>query len=79
MGTRNDEIFEMPKQLRRREKECLSWLCKGKTLDETAVIMNIEYTTILSYIRNLKDRLGCETLPQVICKAIKTGLLSMDC
>lgn len=70
--------FNFPIKIRKREKECLYWLCQGKTAEETAMILGIAYSTVLSYIRNLKIRLGCNTLAEVICKVSHAGLMDVD-
>ncbi len=45
--------------LTRREYECLSWLAKGKTQDEIAIILNISLRTVRAHITQIKEKLQC--------------------
>lgn len=58
-----------------REHECLYWISQGKTAEETSMILGLKYCTVLSYIRNLKGKFNCVTLPQVVFKVTRLGLL----
>ncbi len=42
-----------------REVECLSWLAKGKTQDEIALILNISSRTVRAHINATKEKLHC--------------------
>ncbi len=47
--------------LSRKEIECLHWLSYGKTADEVAMIMSITQRTVRAHIRNIKDKLNCQS------------------
>ena len=42
-----------------REYECLSWLAKGKTQEQIALILNISLRTIKAHILQIREKLGC--------------------
>ena len=42
-----------------REFECLSWLAKGKTQDEIALILDIRTRTVRAHINAIKEKLNC--------------------
>lgn len=44
--------------LSRREKECLGYLMRGKTMREIALTLNLSVRTIEAYIENLKNKFG---------------------
>ncbi len=45
--------------LTHREHECLSWIAKGKTQDETAVLLNVSLRTVRAHITQVKEKLQC--------------------
>lgn len=53
------------KDLSMREIEILSWLQKGKTLDQIATILNLSEITIKKYIARVKEKTGCINLFQL--------------
>ncbi|WP_113381658.1 helix-turn-helix domain-containing protein [Agrobacterium pusense] len=57
-------------RLTRREKEVLLWAAKGKTAWETAVILNISRTTVLSHLKNARIKLDTTNVAQTIAEAI---------
>ncbi|MBN8933878.1 MAG: helix-turn-helix domain-containing protein [Rhizobium pusense] len=57
-------------RLTRREKEVLLWAAKGKTAWETAVILNISRTTVLSHLKNSRIKLDTTNVAQTIAEAI---------
>ncbi|MGP4727196.1 helix-turn-helix domain-containing protein [Agrobacterium deltaense] len=59
------------KRLTRREKEVLLWAARGKTAWETAVILNISRTTVLSHLKNTRCKLDTTNGPQTIAEAIR--------
>lgn len=57
-------------RLTRREKEVRLWAAKGKTAWETAVILNISRTTVLSHLKNARIKLDTTNVAQTIAEAI---------
>lgn len=56
-----DELLEMyGKNISAREKECLSFLLKGKTIKETAKLLKLSPRTIEEYLNRLKQKAGCK-------------------
>jgi DNA-binding CsgD family transcriptional regulator len=54
----------------KREIECAHRLIDGLTAKETARLMNISHRTVEKYIENLKYKLQCRNLKQLITVAI---------
>lgn len=48
-----------------REIECLYWLEQGKTMQETANILNITHRTVKAHIESCKKKLDCYNLFQL--------------
>lgn len=61
--------------LTRREKQCLYWASRGKTVQETALILGISYNTVRAYIESARRALDCYTIAQAVTKAIHFNLL----
>lgn len=71
----DNETIHPTKKLSPREQECLYWISQGKTAEETSMILGLKYCTVLSYIRILKGKFNCITLPQVVFKVAQLGLI----
>lgn len=59
-----------------REKECLYWAARGKSSEETAMILNIKTSTINVYRQRIKAKLNCINMTQALYKAIQRGEFS---
>lgn len=60
--------------LTEREKECVDHLILGKTIKETAKLMNLSPRTVEFYLKNIRKRLDCQTKGQLIEKVQKAYL-----
>lgn len=50
----------------RREKDCLKFILKGRTIKETAKYLNLSNRTVEYYFNNIKAKLHCHSKSQVI-------------
>lgn len=59
--------------LTRRQTECVKLLADGKTAAETAIILSVKETAVLSYLK--KARLAAEVYsgPALVAKALRNG------
>lgn len=57
------------------EVQCLYWLIKGKTAEETAIILERSRRTIESHLYAIRAKLGCHKTSAAILKAKKLGLI----
>lgn len=57
------------------EMECLSWAIKGKTADETALILKRSRRTIEGHLSSLRTKLNCHKTSTAILKAEEIGLI----
>ncbi|WP_082650871.1 helix-turn-helix transcriptional regulator [Legionella steigerwaltii] len=55
-------------QITPREKEVLFWYIKGKTSDETAILLNVSRRTIERHFENLREKFGCFSKSQIALK-----------
>lgn len=72
--TNNENEHFLYEKLSPREKECLYWISQGKTIEEISMILEIKYGTVIGYVRNLKEKLNCNTLAHLVFKAMKLGI-----
>lgn len=56
---------DVSKNLTMREIEVLSWLQRGKTLDQIAKILHLSEITIKKHIARVKEKTGCTNLFQL--------------
>jgi DNA-binding CsgD family transcriptional regulator len=61
--------------LSKRQTECLILFLEGKSNKEIAKSMNISLRTVEDYFDSLKSKLHCYSKPELITKALQTGLL----
>lgn len=60
--------LESKTEITPREKEVLFWYIKGKTSDETAILLNVSRRTVERHFENLRDKFGCFSKSQIILK-----------
>lgn len=60
-----------------REMEFIRWMAQGKTAWEIAKIMGISARTVEAHSENIKRKLNCVKLQQVIWKLRQTNLLNL--
>lgn len=51
--------------LTQREIECLSWIAKGKTMEEIALLLDVSVRTIKAHVGSMKTKLDCTNLFQL--------------
>ena len=73
----NFHIDESNKDLSKREMEVLSYICKGLTTDEIAVIMHLSPRTIKSHRANLLEKTACKNTPTLILYALKNKIIKL--
>jgi DNA-binding CsgD family transcriptional regulator len=74
MAPQRDAISAKP-VLTRRERECLRWVCAGKTSWETARILTITERTVNFHMDKVNRKLGTHCRAQTVAKAITLGLM----
>ena len=60
-----------------RERSALGWAARGKTVDETAVILAISGDTVQFHLKNAVRKLDAMNKTQAVVKAIKLGLIEV--
>ena len=58
-----------------RQIDCLCWLAKGKTIRETATILDISPHTVREHLRVIADRLHAVNTPNAIALAAQFGII----
>lgn len=58
--------FKSPTPFSAQEKACLEHMSMGKTIKETAEIMDLSMRTVEHYIDNIKNKMGCMTKSEVM-------------
>lgn len=56
-----------------RERDCLIWAAKGKTVAETAVILTISRETVVSHLSNAQRKLNCSNKTHAVATALMLG------
>lgn len=57
--------------LTQRERECLGWAARGKSMEATAMIMGVTPRAVKFHLDNARATLGAETLPQAVAIALR--------
>ena len=68
---KHDQVFLSP-----REKECLSWVSKGKTTPEIAIILDLSKETVRLHIKNSMTKLDAVTRTHAVSKAFASGQIT---
>jgi LuxR family quorum-sensing transcriptional regulator LasR len=60
-----------------RERDCLQWMCAGKTAWEIGRILSISEAGVNFHIANLRNKFGVSRRNDVVIKAIRLGLIDL--
>lgn len=61
--------------LTKREVECIKWCIRGKTADETSLILNISKRTVNAHLDNVKQKLNCNKQAHLARRIIDLGII----
>ncbi|MDQ8039382.1 MAG: LuxR C-terminal-related transcriptional regulator [Rickettsiella sp.] len=67
----------LPQKLSPRETSCLLLAAKGKTVQDSAKLMNVKVSTVRTWRNNILGKLGCRSMAQAIFKGIHYGYLCL--
>lgn len=67
---------QAPMQLSARERECLLWYAKGKSMWEIAAILRISRRTVDYYMENVRRKLGTANSMEAVLRATMSGLIN---
>jgi DNA-binding CsgD family transcriptional regulator len=77
-GNRNPGLAAIvAKLLTKREIDCLYWAANGKTDGEIGEILNIARWTVVTYLQNAKNKLGCSNRTSTVATALSLGIIEM--
>jgi LuxR family transcriptional regulator, quorum-sensing system regulator SdiA len=64
-----------PLRLTPREAECLNWIARGRTHDETAHMLGRSIDTVRLHLKSACDKLGANNATHAVAKAVRLRLL----
>lgn len=64
--------------LTQRQTQCLYYLIRGKTAKEIGKIINLSPRTIEDHIAGLRYKLNCNTIRELVGKAIECGFVNVQ-
>ncbi len=74
LGLRSPRNEAVP--LTQRERECLTWAARGKSMETTAKIMGVTPRAVKFHLDNARSTLDAETLPQAVAIALRGRVIS---
>ncbi|WP_024509976.1 autoinducer binding domain-containing protein [Bradyrhizobium sp. ARR65] len=63
-------------ELTQRERQCLTWVARGKTIADIAVLVQIRPRTVVFHLENARRKLGAASIAHCVAEALRRGLLS---
>jgi len=63
-------------RLSARERECLLWYAKGKTMWEIAEILHLSWRTVEYYMENARAKLGTANSKETVLRATMHGIIN---
>jgi DNA-binding CsgD family transcriptional regulator len=63
--------------LTQREAECMVQFLKGKTVNKTALALQLSPRTVEFYLKNMKRKLNCQTKSELIGKIVETDFMKL--
>ncbi len=73
---RVSEVAESASDLSQRERQCLAWAARGKTIAETAVLVGVAPRTVAFHLENARRKLDAVSIAHCVAQAMRRGLLS---
>jgi LuxR family transcriptional activator of conjugal transfer of Ti plasmids len=61
--------------LTQRERQCLAWAARGKTVADIAVLVGISPRTVVFHLENARHKLGAASIAHGVAEALRGGLL----
>lgn len=61
--------------LTQRETQCLSWVARGKTIADIAVLVQVAPRTVVFHLVNARRKFGAGTIAQCVAEALRHGQL----
>jgi LuxR family transcriptional activator of conjugal transfer of Ti plasmids len=61
--------------LTQRERQCLAWASRGKTMEEIAMILDVTSRAVKFHLDNARRNLGASTVTHAVALAVRHGLL----
>ena len=65
-------------QLTPREREVLLWFARGKSAEDTALLVGISASTVMFHYRQIAERYGTLNRTHTVCEAIRRRALVLD-
>lgn len=66
------------KPLSTQETNCLLLAAKGLTISETANLLNIKRTTVITHRANILKKLSCSSIAQAVFESIRFGYFKQE-
>jgi DNA-binding CsgD family transcriptional regulator len=70
----NLKLPAVPVHLSNREEQCLLWAARGKTYQETAMILGLAFSTVKTHLDTARHKLQCINVTQAAAVAFATGV-----
>jgi DNA-binding CsgD family transcriptional regulator len=67
----------IPVQLSRREKDCLTWTAQGKSSGDIGMILNISENTVNFHVKNAMRKLETTSRTVAVVKSIRLNLIEL--
>ena len=61
--------------LTQRERQCLAWSARGKTVADTAILIGIAPRTVVFHLENARRKFNASSIAQCVAEAMRRGLL----
>jgi DNA-binding NarL/FixJ family response regulator len=74
-GVARNDIWPTLVDLSDRETEALTWVARGKTSAEIAIILGLSKRTVDFHLENARVKLGVQTRTEAVIKAAFGGLI----
>jgi LuxR family transcriptional activator of conjugal transfer of Ti plasmids len=61
--------------LTQRERQCLAWAARGKTVADTAILIGIAPRTVVFHLEKARQKFNASSIAQCVAEAMRRGLL----
>ncbi|WP_168213060.1 MULTISPECIES: autoinducer binding domain-containing protein [unclassified Bradyrhizobium] len=61
--------------LTQRERQCLAWTARGKTIADVSILVGIAPRTVVFHLERARQKLNASSIAQCVAEAMRRGLL----
>ena len=77
LAAKSDQ-FDAEGVLTQRERQCLAWASRGKTVADTAILVAIAPRTVVFHLENARRKMGAASITQCVAESTAPSAVALN-